>query len=168
VEGQSTLSSMKRSRAATVAEAAQELSRIANALDSHSKRLQSKYGVTGPQLGALSEVSENRGLTVSQVARRMYLHPSTISGIADRLQAKGLLRRVRDRKDQRIVHLQITERGLALLNTAPQPTRQRILQTLEQLPESELRALAKGMSALAEAIEAEGRPSVTSASHHVE
>ncbi len=155
---------VSRTSAAGVAEAARGLSRTLKALDDHSKRVQSRHGISGPQLGALWEVRQNHGLTVSQGARRMYLHPSTFSGIADRLEAKGLVRRIRDGRDHRVVHLEMTEKGLALLKTAPRPIRQRIMRTLEQLPESELRAFVQGMSALAEAIEDEGRSPVPSAS----
>ena len=149
-----------------VAEATSGLCRTLKALEDHSKRIQSRHGISGPQLGALWEVHQNHGLTVSQGARRMYLHPSTFSGIADRLEAKGLVRRIRDGRDHRVVHLEITDKGLALLKIAPRPIRQQIMETLRELPEPELRAFVQGISALAEAIEDEGRSLVPSASQH--
>ena len=166
VGSRSTVDATTRTGAAEVTQAASGLCRTLKALDDYSKRVQARHGVSGPQLGALWEVHENRGLTVSQGARRMYLHPSTFSGIADRLEAKGFVRRVRDGKDQRIVHLEITENGLALLKTAPRPIRHQIVKALERLPESELRAFVKGISALAEAIEDEDRMPLSSASQH--
>lgn len=155
-----TVDTAIRANAEEVAEAGRGLSRTLKALDDYSKRVQARHGVSGPQLGALWEVHQNRGLTVSQGARRMYLHPSTFSGIADRLEAKGLVRRVRDGKDQRVVHLEITEKALALLKTAPRPIKHQIVKALERLPQPELRAFVKGMSALAEAIEDEDRTPV--------
>jgi DNA-binding MarR family transcriptional regulator len=161
-----TLDAASRLNGVEVAEATSGLCRTLKALDDHSKRIQSRHGISGPQLGALWEVHQNHGLTVSQGARRMYLHPSTFSGIADRLEAKGLARRIRDGRDHRVVHLEITDKGLALLKIAPRPIRQQIMETLQELPEPELRAFVQGMSALAEAIEDEGRSLVSSASQH--
>jgi len=162
----STVNATGRANAAEVAEAVGGLCRTLKALDDYSKRVQSRYGVSGPQLGTLWEVHQNHGLTVSQGARRMYLHPSTVSGIADRLEAKGLMRRVRDGRDHRVVHLEMTDEGIALLKNAPRPIRHQIVRALERLPESQLRAFVKGMSALAEAIEDEDRTPVSSASQH--
>jgi len=166
VGSQSTVDATGSTSIPEVAEAASGLCRTLKALDDYSKRVQAKYGVSGPQLGALWEVHQNHGLTVSQGARRMYLHPSTFSGIADRLEARDLVRRVRDGKDQRVVHLEITDKGLTLLEAAPRPIRHQIVKALERLPESELRAFVKGISALAEAIEDEDRTPVSSASQH--
>ena len=92
---------------------------------------------------------------MSQVAQRMYLHPSTVSGIADRLEAKGLVTRVRRSEDHRLVHLEITETGVTVVETAPTPMRQRLLRALELMPEAELAALAQGLARLADASRSE-------------
>ncbi len=142
-------------RAELVAAAATDLSRILKATDDYSKHMQSRYGVSGPQLWALWELRNAGRLTVSAVAERMHLHPSTVSGIADRLEAKGLARRARDDSDHRVVRLDLTEAGLGLIRRAPQPARYRLLRALEGMPAGLLRALADGLADLARAMEAE-------------
>jgi DNA-binding MarR family transcriptional regulator len=144
------------SRAALVASGGGALSRILKAMDDYSKHTQAAYGVSGPQLWALWELRSSQGLPVSQLARRMHLHPSTVSGIGDRLEAKGLARRVRDAPDHRVVRLEITDAGLDLLERAPGPAMHRVLRALEAMPESLLGAVASGLTRLAEAMEGEG------------
>lgn len=141
-----------RQREQLVTDAVQGLSRIIKAMDDFSKRAQSAYGVTGPQLWALWELDMSGGMTVSALARRMYVHASTVSGIAERLEAKGLVRRVRLSDDQRRVRLEITPEGRELLERAPSPARRRLLGTLEAMPERQLRALGAGLGALADAL----------------
>ncbi|MFQ6132662.1 MAG: MarR family winged helix-turn-helix transcriptional regulator [Armatimonadota bacterium] len=155
MHGKSVVAAGKPSRAEVAANAARDLSRILKAVDDYSKHMQSRHGVSGPQLWALWELRDSRGLTVTQLARRMYLHPSTISGMAGRLEAKGLARRDRDEQDRRVVRLEITKAGSKLLQRAPSPARHRLLKALEDMPDSRLRALGAGMSKLAAAMEAQ-------------
>lgn len=145
----------ERTTSELVADAAHGLWRVLKAIDDYSKHVQAHFGVTGPQLWALWELRESRGLTVTQTARRMHVHPSTVSGIGDRLEAKGLVKRVRDAHDRRVVHLEITRKGLVLIRRVPQPARLRLLSTLEAMPEQRVRAFAKAMTALADTMESE-------------
>ena len=134
-------------------EAAHDLWRVFKSVDDQSKHVQARYGVTGPQLGALWELRERRGLTVTQTARRLHVHPSTVTGIADRLEAKELVRRVRDAKDRRVVHLEITRKGLALVKRAPRPSRRRILDGLGEMPEQRLRSFGRVLADIADMME---------------
>lgn len=136
----------------TIADVARGLSRIIKATDDFSKRAQSEYGVTGPQLWALWELRATGGMTVSALANQMYVHPSTVSGIAERLEAKGLVERRRSREDQRVVQLVITPAGEALLGRTPSPARRRLLDMLHTMPDRDLRALNRGLAALADAL----------------
>ena len=143
----------KRSKPEVVTEVVHDLWRVLKAIDDYSKHVQARYGVTGPQLWALWELRDTRGLTVTQTARRMHVHPSTVSGIADRLEGKGLVRRVRDASDHRVVHLEITRKGLALVRRVPPPSRLRILDELSEMPEQRLRSFARVVADVADMME---------------
>jgi len=53
-------------------------------------------------------------MKVSDLARRMYLHPATMVGLLDRLEAKELLKRTRSDKDRRVVFIDLTDQGREL------------------------------------------------------
>jgi len=125
---------------------------IIKAFDDYSKWVQRSYGVSGPQLWVLWELQANSGLPMSEVARRVYLHPSTLGGIADRLEAKHLARRVRRGDDRRVVHLEITSAGAELIARVPVPMRHRLLLALRDLPEGDLAVLSSLLGRVAGAV----------------
>lgn len=54
---------------------------------------------------------ERDGLTLSDLARDLHMKAPTITVIANRLEAKGLIRRERGKSDRRQVHLFLTKHG---------------------------------------------------------
>ena len=60
-------------------------------LQSASKRMESALGVTGPQRIVLRIVGRHPGVSAGQLAHIAQLHPSTITGIVQRLVRKGAL-----------------------------------------------------------------------------
>jgi DNA-binding MarR family transcriptional regulator len=81
--------------------------RIEHGLQQTSKRMEATLGITGPQRLVLKVVRHFPGLTAGELAHIVQLHPSTITGVLQRLERKGLLRRDRDALDQRRVHLTV-------------------------------------------------------------
>ncbi len=74
------------------------------------------YGVTVQQYNVL-RILRGAGdpLPILAIAARMIEHTPGITRLLDRLEAKGLVARVRDTKDRRVYHCSITAAGLALL-----------------------------------------------------
>ncbi len=52
---------------------------------------------------------------LGELAERLQILPHSAVGLADRLAAKGYVRRVRDRNDSRCVFLELTQRGEVVL-----------------------------------------------------
>src|SRR3954452_19298518 len=78
---------------------------IEHALQSTSKRMETAHGITGPQRLVLKIVGTFPGLSAGELAHVVRLHPSTVTGIVQRLVKKGLLERQRDHGDSRRVRL---------------------------------------------------------------
>ena len=89
----------------------QSLRRIFKAIQDYSQEVSQKFGITGPQLWALKTLSTNGSLPLGQLSKMMYLHPSTITGVVDRLEKKGYVVRDRVHKDRRVVMVQLTTKG---------------------------------------------------------
>ena len=81
---------------------------IEHGLQKQSKRMAAELGLTGPQRLVLRIVSRFPGLSAGDLARIVRLHPSTITGIIQRLASRRLLRRERDRADSRRTRLWAT------------------------------------------------------------
>lgn len=95
------------------------LRRIIRAIDIHSRALMQRCGLTGPQLIVLSRLAGGPPRTVGDLARAISLSQATLTGILDRLEARGLVVRIRDTVDKRRVSVSLTESGQALLAEAP-------------------------------------------------
>lgn len=78
-----------------------------------SKRL-TEYDVTPLQHGVLSCLMGKSYDTPKHLAENLSLETSTISGVLDRMQKKGLIDRVVNKEDRREVQVRITEKGREL------------------------------------------------------
>jgi DNA-binding MarR family transcriptional regulator len=62
------------------------------------------------QLSALY-VIEHESTTPGQLARRLMVTPAVVTGLIDRLERRGYVRRVSEPGDRRRIHLELTESG---------------------------------------------------------
>ncbi|KCB40034.1 sugar-specific transcriptional regulator, TrmB family [Bordetella hinzii 5132] len=79
------------------------LRRITRSIALHSRQLAAVSHITAPQLMCLRTVIANGPMTATAISREIHVSPSTVVGILDRLEDKGLIRRERGREDRRIV-----------------------------------------------------------------
>ncbi|WP_421839484.1 MarR family winged helix-turn-helix transcriptional regulator [Novosphingobium sp.] len=82
------------------------------------KPLLDPYGITYPQYLALVALSDKDGQTVSELGERLHLESNTLTPLIKRLEAAGLVTRTRDKQDERVVRLGLTEAGSDLARTA--------------------------------------------------
>jgi DNA-binding MarR family transcriptional regulator len=75
------------------------------------KPLLEPLGLTYPQYLVMLVLWEGDGLSVSQVGERLGLDSGTLTPLLKRLQAAGLLQRLRDKADERRVLLQLSDAG---------------------------------------------------------
>jgi DNA-binding MarR family transcriptional regulator len=82
------------------------------------KPLLDPLGLTYPQYLVMLVLWEGDGLTVSAVGQRLALDSGTLTPLLKRLEAAGLVQRLRDAADERRVLLQLTPTGRALKQQA--------------------------------------------------
>lgn len=131
--------------------------RIIRAIDLHSHKLASQHKITGPQLGCLQAIQEHGPITSARLAQVIFLSPSTIVGIIDRLEEKKLVERNRDRKDRRLIHICITAAGQQLVAAAPSLLQDTLIHALAELPETEQISMTITLEKLVDLMEI-GRP----------
>lgn len=132
----------------------QALRRIIRAIEIHSHRLSQNHQITGPQLGCLLAIKQHGALTATGLARTVFLSPSTVVGIVDRLEEKGLLNRMRSTGDRRQVQLCLTEEGHRLADNAPSPLQETLTGNLKTLPPIELVSITLALDKLVSLMEA--------------
>jgi len=133
----------------------QSLRRIFKAIQDYSQEVYNKFEITGPQLWALKTISQNENLYLSELGKRMYLHPSTITGLIDRLEKKGYVERSRDQKDRRVIYVQLTPKGKRIVKKAPNPIQGKMIYGLGRLRREELNSIYDSVSKLVEIMEAQ-------------
>jgi MarR family transcriptional regulator, organic hydroperoxide resistance regulator len=73
-----------------------------------------ELGVTYPQYLVLMVLWENDGLTVNQIAKKLLLNTNTLSPLLKRMEKMEILERNRSSNDERIVIIQLTDKGKQL------------------------------------------------------
>jgi len=132
-------------KAQEAAEVVNNLRRLFKAIQEHSKAILRKTGLSGPQVWALTILGAEPELSLGELAERLFAHPSTVSGIVDRLEKRGAIRRAVDPLDGRGIRLSLTPLGRRLLKRSPPPFQVGLRTALEDLPSSQLRQLRRGL-----------------------
>lgn len=132
----------------------QSIRRIIRSVEIHSHKLVQDHDITGPQLGCLLTLAKDGPLTITQLARTVYQSPSTVVGIVDRLEDKGLAVRQRGNKDRRQVQVCMTEAGNALIANTPSPLQKTLEESLKNLPELEQVSITLALEKVVDMMEA--------------
>ena len=115
----------------------------------YTKELDKKYQVSAPQLSCLLALSDQGPMPPSQIAKYIMVNSSTITGIIDRLEQKGLVQRSRISQDRRVITVSLTKKGNALVRTAPPPLQKKIVEGLKRLPPQEVDEIVQVLTKLA-------------------
>lgn len=129
--------------------------RIVHAIDLHSRRLLSECDVTAPQLVCLHMLAAEGSRTSRELAEKIHVNASTLVGILDRLESKGLVRRCRGKEDRRSVMVELTRDGVAFVAKAPSPLQSVLADRLSQLSRKDQKRLADSLEEIVELMQAE-------------
>lgn len=141
-----------------VADIIDNIRRVFQSVNEYSKKAERETGLTGPQLWAIKVIAEGAPIKVSEVARRMYLHPATVVGILDRLEGRELVTRTRSREDRRVVEIELTGKGRDLLTRSPEVAQGLLVKGLETLQSDKLRQLDEELQLLVKILGAQEIP----------
>jgi len=84
---------------------------IINAVSLEVERELEPSGLTNAQWVPLFKLYLGSATTVAELARECRLDAGGMTRLLDRLEGKGLLRRVRSSEDRRVVNLELTDEG---------------------------------------------------------
>lgn len=126
---------------------------IEHGLQSTSKRMRTTLGMTGPQRLVLRVTARSPGISAGEVAHVVRLHPSTLTGVIQRLVDKRLLIRERDPRDTRRVRLHATPRAKRMISNSGGTVEAAVQAALRRLPAVRVRHARQVLLAVAEALE---------------
>jgi len=124
------------------------LRRIIRSVDIHSKKLSQNHGITVPQLLCMLKIDELGPMTLKELSNEVFLNPSTLVGIVDRLVKQEYFTRERSVKDRRKVRISLTEIGKSRLEEAPSLLQESLLDELGKLNELEKSTIALSLEKL--------------------
>ena len=100
------------------------------------RRLQKRFAITLPRFDLLAQLERYpEGLRMSELSKRMMVSTGNITGLTDRLEAEGLVRRVEDPKDRRAYLVKLTPLG------------REVFREMAQVHEAWIKELLGGLSA---------------------
>ncbi len=121
------------------------------------KPLLDRFGITYPQYLALVALRGRDGQTVSALGAQLHLESNTLTPLIKRLEAAGLVTRTRDKQDERVVRLALTDAGASLIDEAIGCVPAAMLEATGMQPE-ELQGLNSKLAALGEALRSNASP----------
>ena len=91
-----------------------QLSNAQNSVLSYFRKILVPFGITPSQYSVLSCLWEQDSQPPSQLAQKLNLDPSTMSGLITRMEGKKLIQRQYHQEDLRTIVIHITELGSSL------------------------------------------------------
>jgi len=127
-----------------------QIRKIVRSINLESKKIQKEYGVSIPQVLCLNYLRDapNFQGTQGELKRFLNLNSSTVSGIVNRLEKKGLVARLPKSGDKRKVHIALTSAGDELIASMPSLLHEQLSDKLLTLDESELKRIEDSLDVL--------------------
>ena len=132
-----------------------QIRRIMQAGSLYTKELNKNYHVSAPQLHCLLTLYEVGPLPPSHIAKYIMVKSSTVTGIIDRLEHKGLVRRTRNSPDRRVINIELTDKGKTLAENAPSPIQQKSVDGVRRLPNNKIEEIIQNLDLLTHMLDAQ-------------
>ena len=129
--------------------------RLVRAVYLDSQKISKRYGLTGPQSAVVRNLYNNGSMSSADLSRNLFVTPSNITGIIDRLEKKLLVERIKKEGDRRVALINLTDTGKELSKTLPDPIMKKFIAELADLEPEHVRLLAMAMNQILNLIDAE-------------
>ena len=128
--------------------------RLNRAVYLDASRTSREFGLTRSQSGVLKILDTYGPLSSADLSRKLYMTPSNMTGIIDRLEKKGLVDRTRQPVDRRVVLITLTESGKDLSRLLPDSIERKLVSELIVLSPEQIQTLSKAMNQIVHLMDA--------------
>ncbi|MGG3918601.1 MarR family transcriptional regulator [Parageobacillus thermoglucosidasius] len=116
---------------------------IAEILKQRGREILTQYPITPPQFVALQWLLEEGDLTIGELSNKMYLACSTITDLVDRMEKNGLVARIKDQHDRRVVRIHLLEEGERIIEEVIKKRQYDLARVLRSFSDEEIVFLEK-------------------------
>ena len=117
--------------------------RLVRFLRIHDRAAQTQVGLSGAQIFVLHELERSPSLSLSELAKKTLTDQSSVSVVVTRLADAGFITRDRDSQDARRLVLNLTKSGRAVIQRAPVPPQEKVLEVLERFSAADRKRFAE-------------------------
>ena len=130
-----------------------ELARCFQAFEAYSSAHIRTLGLTPPQFDIVATLGNTCGMSFKELGEKTLITKGTLTGVVDRLEARGIVRRVESTADRRSTKVELTDTGHALFNDIFPGVVARTKQVFDILGDTDRQTLEAGLRRLREAFE---------------
>jgi DNA-binding MarR family transcriptional regulator len=98
-----------------IAEIEKSLRLIAGIIKQKGREILNDFSITPPQFVALQWLFDNNEMTIGELSTKMYLAYSTTTDLIDRMESNGLVKRIKDPNDRRVVRIRKLQKGYEII-----------------------------------------------------
>jgi DNA-binding MarR family transcriptional regulator len=120
--------------------------RLNRAVYLDSQKISKRYGLTEPQSAVVRNLYNKGPMSSADLSRNLFVTPSNITGIIDRLEKKQFVERIKKKGDRRVALINLTDSGKKLSKTLPDPIMKKFIAELADLEPEHVRLLAVAMN----------------------
>ncbi|SHH40342.1 DNA-binding transcriptional regulator, MarR family [Caloranaerobacter azorensis DSM 13643] len=124
------------------------LRKVDSIIKKKGREILKEYNITGPQFNALQYLIKEGDLTIGEISEKLALAYSTITDLVDRMEKNGLVVRVRDDKDRRVVRIKVLDKGFEILQKVLNRRIDYLEKMLSSFTEEEKSSLVKNLEKL--------------------
>ena len=131
-----------------------QLIRCTQAFERFSGAHVKKMGLTESQFDVVATLGNTSGMTCKELGERTLITKGTLTGVLDRMAARGLVSRKADADDARRTHIALTRKGTVLFDDAFPAHLKHLQRAFDRVSLAELVTLHNHLSKLRMAFEA--------------
>ncbi|WP_217586895.1 MarR family winged helix-turn-helix transcriptional regulator [Lentibacillus saliphilus] len=124
-----------------IEELEKKLRYIAGAIKLNGRKILNHYPITAPQFAALQWLIDDEDLTIGALSKKIGLAFSTTTDLVDRMENNGLVKRLRDEKDRRVVRIQVQEKGKVIIKEVIKKRQAYLGEVMQSFADTDISAL---------------------------
>jgi len=124
------------------------LRKISAIIKRRGRDILTDFKITPPQFNALLVLRKNGDMTIGELGEAMYLACSTATDLIDRMERNGLVERVRDTNDRRVIRIHVLDKGEEVLEHVMIARKNYLQEVLEHVNNGQCQQMIESMSLL--------------------